>query len=348
MANVTSPALPAHSKRQPFIRWGQDDKRIYLKLDLSAHTTTEESRSDAAAFGIDDVIVDVLCRNCFVCDTSLYHTRVGLYDQVIAIDNSNRSTPISKGCLTSSHAKVEGSHSLSVVLVKEPTSARINWPSLYRPEEASVLKQWVNVDWNRWDSTDDADAADMIPPEHDGLPNCPGTQASSVRAFATTTGGAEVGSLGGGIMFSEKDLVPLDECPDLTTLGCFDEAQKSKQDAACLIFFSQSMTTAQRMHTMVKLWNELEGKDRIDCLQLMVKLCGGDADLSTLAARMKGGGEVVGDLDPVEYRKGGVTYCRKWVQGFRKLQKGDQLKSLSAMFQALEPNDQRVILSTFV
>eukprot|EP00922_Rhytidocystis_sp_ex-Travisia-forbesii_P054295 GHVS01080519.1.p1 GENE.GHVS01080519.1~~GHVS01080519.1.p1 ORF type:complete len:338 (-),score=46.78 GHVS01080519.1:110-1123(-) len=337
MTNLASPHSLS-SKRQPFIQWGQDDQRIYLTLDLSAHA---EAGPRGDALSIDDVMVDVVDSSCFVCDTSLYHTRVHLYGQVVGIDPSIRSN---KGSLSSSHAKLEGSHALSVVLFKEPTSSSNTWPSLYRPDQASVLKHCVKVDWSRWDSSNDADAAD-IPPEHDGLPNRHDHTQTSARGIAAT-GGAEVGSLGGGMVFSEKDFIPLDGCPDLI---CEDfQAQSWKKDAACRVFFEQSMTTAQRMHTMVELWNQLSGDDRIDCLQLMVKLCGADADLSALAGRMKGGGEILGDLDPVEYRKAEVTYCSKWVKGFSKFQKGDQLKSLSAMFQALPSIDQRVILSTFV
>lgn len=186
-----------------------------------------------------------------------------------------------------------GERLVEITLAK--ASAGPYWPRLLALK-ASIT--WLQPDWERWiDSDDDSDdGADGDSPHTANAPRAPRPLPPPPEGRATAAE-LEVPALGGtGWMHAWREL----------------------------------MTTPQRMHTLVRFWNMMADSERRDCVAQLVRLSaarGGE--------KVKGGGGLFRDLDPLIYAEEPLP--AGWLDHFGRLSIAPAPPDLTAHSPATEP-----------
>jgi len=105
-------------------------------------------------------------------------------------------------------------------------------------------------------------------------------------------------------------------------------------------YYKESMTSPQRMATMVHMWNSAEQSERIEFLRHLIDLINNPA----ISNKIKGGQEILKDLDASRY--GGVTYPTKWLDDFKALALEDKKVAFEKFYKMLDPMERGLVVAT--
>ncbi|CAE7433989.1 unnamed protein product [Symbiodinium microadriaticum] len=139
-----------------------------------------------------------------------------------------------------------------------------------------------------------------------------------------------------GIDYSKFDKIedsddePPKHCRPLT-----DVPKLELPDGDWLTFYQTKMTAPQRMQTLVHLWNSANQEERVEFLRHLIDLINNP----TISNRIKGGQEVLKDLDANFYR--GVTFPEEWVVAFQTFAIDDKKMAFEKLFKSLDQQDLR-------
>eukprot|EP01071_Lankesteria_metandrocarpae_P004911 Lankesteria_metandrocarpae@DN3743_c0_g1_i1.p1 len=133
-----------------------------------------------------------------------------------------------------------------------------------------------------------------------------------------------------GVEFTSADATPLDDCPDL------------QQGTAWITYFTDRMTTPQRMLTLVQLWNASDADDRHEIILQLTRLMPDDAD------KIKGGDHAMYTLRADRYHEENVQSCVKWIDQLSLLPSSqEKVEALSSLFGCLTEPERYIVLGTF-
>lgn len=113
-------------------------------------------------------------------------------------------------------------------------------------------------------------------------------------------------------------------------------------DGDWLNFYQTKMTAPQKMQTLVHLWNSADQTERVEFLRHLIDLINNP----TITNRIKGGQEVLKDLDANYYR--GVTYPEGWVETFAGLALEEKKVTFEKLFKSLDQQERGLVLGTLM
>uniref|UniRef100_A0A7S2GEB8 Uncharacterized protein n=1 Tax=Alexandrium andersonii TaxID=327968 RepID=A0A7S2GEB8_9DINO len=125
---------------------------------------------------------------------------------------------------------------------------------------------------------------------------------------------------------------PLDDAPPL-----------EPSEGGWLKYYTEKMSSPQRMQTMVLLWNSAEQEERVGFLRHLIDIIGNPA----ISNRIKGGQEVLKDLDASFYH--GVTYPEAWVGTFKNsLSLEDKKVVFEKLYNSVSTADRGMVVGTLM
>lgn len=175
------------------------------------------------------------------------------------------------------------------------------------------------IDYSKFDHIDDSDDEGAAPQRPPPTVQKPAGEATPAAAQPPPA-------------LPEEHKRPLDDAPEIEL-----------PDGPWTKYYAETMTAPQRMQTMVHLWNGSDQEERVIFLRHLIDLIG-DPSISN---RIKGGQEVLKDLDPNFYD--GVTYPEAWAEHFNERMKVDEKKIVfEKLFKALDNSERGLVLGTLM
>mmetsp|Transcript_46720 Transcript_46720/g.123416 ORF Transcript_46720/g.123416 Transcript_46720/m.123416 type:complete len:176 (+) Transcript_46720:104-631(+) len=130
----------------------------------------------------------------------------------------------------------------------------------------------------------------------------------------------------------EEHATPLDDAPEIQL-----------PEGAWTKYYLERMTAPQRMQTMVHLWNSAGQEERVVFLRHLIDII----DNPQVSNRIKGGQEVLKDLDPNFYH--GVTFPQNWVDHFKERMPVDDKKLVfEKLFKSLDQQERGLVMGTLM
>eukprot|EP01067_Filipodium_phascolosomae_P007120 Filipodium_phascolosomae@DN5629_c0_g1_i1.p1 len=177
------------------------------------------------------------------------------------------------------------------------------WPALTTDTHHSNIK----VDWDRWIEDDEATDSSV----HEDL----ATQSAADHP----------------LMRSNNNHKDLDHAPKLSP---HDTSNWTS-------FFTAEMTCAQRMFTMVGIWNGSNTQERSEYVKILVSLV--DQKVSDA---IKGGEESLRILDEEFYN--GVSRPRIWMTEIESLSSSEKCSIISQMYGLLVDEERQLVFKTLI
>jgi len=241
---------------------------------------------------------------------------------------------------------------VGVLIVRKALGHPKRWP---QPFDTKIPH--LKVDWDRYEDDDWDDDGDEDGPAQ--LPTVPpqATPPSEVDELAARTRtGARIDGAPSSPPGPDKWL----EMPNPLEVPAQPDKDAAAPDGAPPLPVStgaggdepkwvadwRGLTMPQRMVTMALCWNaQDQGARQESALRLVEILRGGGEQLAQLEGAIKGGHLGKLKLDTSVYD----AECRPqhWVTQFAQMAVGEQMAVLAIMFQALEHEEQKLVVSTF-
>eukprot|EP00756_Hemistasia_phaeocysticola_P001517 Hpha_TRINITY_DN11068_c0_g2::TRINITY_DN11068_c0_g2_i1::g.92916::m.92916 len=166
------------------------------------------------------------------------------------------------------------------------------------------------IDYSKWDNIADSDD-ETPPPKKEAPPAAAAPDAAEVQVAPSP-----------GVAVNAADGSDLSSAPPLDS-------------PAMLGYYREQMTLPQRMLTLMHLWNSAPQENRAIFLRRLIELIG-DVGVSN---RIRGGQEVLRDLDPAFYH--GVTAPPSWVQEFGRLESTEKKCDIFSQLYTTLPEHER-------
>eukprot|EP00916_Digyalum_oweni_P008453 GHVL01014152.1.p1 GENE.GHVL01014152.1~~GHVL01014152.1.p1 ORF type:complete len:261 (+),score=72.41 GHVL01014152.1:72-785(+) len=131
-----------------------------------------------------------------------------------------------------------------------------------------------------------------------------------------------------------------DNSKKLKKLPLLDETSDWK------VYFKNEMTCAQRMLTMVHMWNAANITDRQKFVKKLISILE-ENEKDNLSNLVKGGEEVLRDLDPTTYYEG-VTYAEEWIKKFINMDCDNKVTWFNRIYAELDSNEKGLVLGALV
>lgn len=323
---VSPSSEEAHASSPPLLKWAQDAGCVYISATFPGSAMTLESSSvGGAAAAPYEASVMHAPNNSTELDMLHVHgpkhaVALRLYAPVV---------------LCKSQVKLDGS--LAMVLEKQRPPAR--WPRL---TEATTKYHFISIDWSRWTGDDD----DELPDGQEEEASRATPPPPSYDMSHSDLDGVAAYSMLGPIDVTPEDQKEPEHAPDFGTLTTPLTVEAARETEAGQ-FWMSSVSPAQRLHTLTRMWNVCPSGERPALLRTMVGLME-DVD-PQLCNHVKGGSEILNDLNAEEYSKRGIAYVGSWIGLLGTLSSEEARRHvLTALFSLGTEFEKKVVCSTFI
>mmetsp|Transcript_38594 Transcript_38594/g.84278 ORF Transcript_38594/g.84278 Transcript_38594/m.84278 type:complete len:168 (+) Transcript_38594:55-558(+) len=106
-------------------------------------------------------------------------------------------------------------------------------------------------------------------------------------------------------------------------------------------FYKTQLTAPQRMQTLVQMWNTANQDERVASLRKLIDII----DDVKISNRIKGGQEILKDLDPHYYP---VHFPRNWKETFSALPVEGKTDVFEKLFKALPKAEQNAVMGSLM